>query len=139
MSRYLTCINLIPIGLIYIFNYITENKKFNNLISINNFCFNDYKRFSIIISICILINTSSFLKTIYQTPITYNTRLENFRIFKQACSDNFKDNFESTKTNFLKLKRYYGANYPPLPDAKEFKNFQKYLNSNFCKITIKTN
>ena len=139
VSRYLTCINLIPIGLIYIFHYLIENKKFNNIISSNNFNSYKYKQFSIIISICLLLTSSSFLKTIYQIPITYNTRLENFRIFKQSCSDNFKENIEITKSNYAKLKTYYGANYPPLPDAKEFKNFQKYLNSNLCEITIKTN
>ena len=135
VSRYLTCINLIPIGLLIIIYYLIC--KDNNFIR-SNFDNKTKSNLLIVLCLCILLNGSSIFQTIYQTQIAFNTRLENFRLFQKTCLLNKNSNnyFESIRSNFSKMKTYHGVNFPPLPDANKFERFQSYLNSNFCEINF---
>lgn len=138
VSRYLTCINLIPIGLIYVFHYLNskkllENKKLNILIE------EKYFQFSSIITLCLILNLSSILLTTYQTPIVYKTRLNNFEIFRESCAFDFKNNVDLIRSNYSRFKTYHGVNIPPLPDANKFEIFKNYLNSDICEAVNQLN
>ena len=131
VSRYLTCINLIPIGLLIIFYYLICMD--NNLIT-SNLNIKSKRTLSIIMSFCFLLNGTSIFKTIYQTQLAYKIRLENFKVFQQTCLLNKNNNnITSIRSNFSKLKKYHGVNFPPLPDSDDFEKFRIYLNSNFCE------
>ena len=135
VSRYSTCINLIPLGLIFLYHFSNNKELFRNK-PIKTLSFsNNYFQLSLVTLICLIINTSAFFKTIAETPITLNTRISNFNIFKETCSEKIKSDLNLVKSNYSKLKLYPGANFPPLPDANNFANFQKYLNSNICDST----
>ena len=138
VSRYSTCLNLIPLGLIILFHF-SNNKNFfkNQEASKNIFFSNNYFHLSLISIICLIINTSAIFKTISETPTALNTRISNFNIFKETCSENIKEDLNLVKSNYSKLSTYHGANLPPLPDANNFSNFQKYLDSNICEATNK--
>ena len=135
VSRYSTCINLIPLGLIILYHFSNNKELFRNE-PLKTLSFsNNYFKLSLVTLICLIINTSGIIKTISETPITLNTRINNFNIFKETCSEKIKSNLNLIQSNYSKLKIYPGANFPPLPDANNFSNFQKYLNSNICETT----
>ena len=135
VSRYSTCINLIPLGLIILYHFSNNKELFRDK-PIKKISFSkNYFQLSLVTLICLIINTSAFFKTISETPITLNTRISNFNIFKETCSEKIKSDLNLVKSNYSKLKLYPGANFPPLPDANNFSNFQKYLNSNICDST----
>ena len=134
VSRYLTCVNLIPIGMILIYSYLNSKTDKINISNKISYRLNSIQFFASIILVCILANTTSVIQTIYQTQIAYNARVENLRIFKESCKVNFKNNEFLIKSNFSKFRTFHGVNIPRLPDAKEFQNFKKYLNSDFCEI-----
>ena len=135
VSRYSTCINLIPLGLIFLYHFSNNKEFLKNQTSKKFSLSGNYFQLSLVTLICLIINTSAIFKTISETPITLKTRISNFNIFKETCSDNIKSNLSLVKSNYSKLKLYPGANFPPLPDANNFSNFQKYLNSNICEAT----
>lgn len=137
VSRYSTCINLIPLGLIILFHFSNNKELFRNQNSKTVTFSKNYFHLSLVSLICLIINTSTIFKTISETPTTLNTRISNFNIFKETCSENIKSDLNLIKSNYSKFRTYPGANFPPLPDANNFSNFQKYLDSNFCEATNK--
>ena len=141
VSRYLICLVLLPIGLIIIFYYtnnihekILIDKKFT-FKNRSNF-FSRVNTFNLIIIICILLNTTSFLKTIYESQISYNVRFQNFEIFKESCLKKSDLNKEIIlEENFYKLKDYLTTNKPPFPDSKNPEIFKNYIHSELCDLT----
>ncbi len=137
VSRYSTCINLIPLGLIILFHFSNNKELFINQTSKSVSFSKNYFHLSLISLFCLIINTSAIFKTISETETALNTRISNFNIFKETCSENIKSNINLIKSNYSKLRTFPGANFPPLPDANNFSNFQKYLDSNICEATNK--
>ena len=141
VSRYLTCLVLLPIGLIIIFyntNNINQEILIENKITFKerSFFFTKENSFYLIIIICILINTSSFLKTIYESQISYSVRFQNFEIFKESCLIKYDPNKEIIlEENFYKLRNYLTTNKPPTPDTKNPEIFKSYVNSDLCDLT----
>ncbi len=141
VSRYLTCLVLLPIGLIIIF-YYTNNINQETLIEkkINlkdRFYFlSKFDSFYLIIIICIVMNTTSFLKTIYESQFSYDVRFQNFQIFKESCLKKSDLNNEIIlEKNFYKLKDYLTTNKPPFPDSKNPEIFKNYIQSELCDLT----
>ena len=137
VSRYSTCINLIPLGLIILFHFSNNKELFRNQTSKSVSFSKNYFHLSLISLFCLIINTSAIFKTISETETTLNTRISNFNIFKETCSENIRGNINLIKSNYSKFITLPGANFPPLPDANNFSNFQKYLDSNICEATNK--
>ena len=121
--------------MIFLYHFSNNKEFLKNQTSKKFSLSGNYFQLSLVTLICLIINTSAIFKTISETPITLKTRISNFNIFKETCSDNIKSNLSLVKSNYSKLKLYPGANFPPLPDANNFSNFQKYLNSNICEAT----
>ena len=141
VSRYLTCLVLLPIGLIIIFYYTNNN---NQEISIKkqitlkdqSYFLSKVNSFYLVIIICLLINTTSFLKTIYETHLSLNIRSENFEIFKESCLQKSNPNKEIIlEEHFYKLRNYLTTNIPPFPDTKNPDIYQNYINSELCDLT----
>ena len=138
VSRYLTCLVLIPIGLLFLFEKTNNEKVFlnkKNSIKAKIFSFSKFNFLNLIIIICLILNTTSFLKTIYESHISYNIRYKNFKIFQEACSVKSTLNDEFIKENFSRLKKYHTTNIPPLPDSDNIEVYKKYINSDFCDKT----
>ena len=141
VSRYLTCLVLIPIGLIILFYYTTN---INNDFSLykktflkSKFSFLSKSNcFYLVIIICLILNTNSFFKTIYETDVSFKIRSQNFEIFKRACLKNSDPNKEfKLEENFYQLKSYLTTNIPPHPDAENLKTYKNYVNSELCDLT----
>ena len=91
---------------------------------------------NLIIIISLILNTNSFLKTIYESHVSYNIRYKNFKIFQEACFTKLSPNKEFIiEDNYSRLKKYHTTNIPPLPDADNLEVYKKYINSDFCDKT----
>ena len=139
VSRYLTCLVLIPIGLLILFQKTNNEKVYlieKNSTKKNIFDSSKSNLLNLIIVICLILNTNSFLKTIYESHLSYNIRYKNFKIFQEACSTKLNPDKEFIiEENFSRLKKYHTTNIPPLPDADNLNVYKKYINSDFCDKT----
>lgn len=130
VSRYHTCLVLIPIGLILI---MTNNQLYLDKICNYKIIEDKISKFSIIFVIIVLINSSSLFQTIFETQIVFKTRLENFNVFKDTCTiSNLPNKNFLIKNNFKKLREYHGVNFPPEEKANKIEVFQNYINSDLC-------
>ena len=141
VSRYLTSLNLIPIGLIiigaYFYNKELEIIREKHFKSKN--MFNENLNFFIFSLVLILIiNSSSIFKTIKETKEIYTLRQQNFEKFINVCKLNenkiIKD--EELLEYHQNFKESFAVNIPPLPRAKFFGDFKKYVNSDLCELTV---
>ena len=139
VSRYLTCLVLIPIGLLIIFQKTNNEKVFiNTNKSTNETILNSSKSnfLNLIIIICLILNTNSFLTTIYESHLSYNIRHKNFKIFQEACLTKLEPNKKFIlEENFARLRKYYTTNIPPLPNTDNIEIYKQYINSEFCDKT----
>lgn len=139
VSRYLTCLVLIPIGLLIIFE---NTNNINFLIDKNKFVY--YKKnissklntLYLIIIFCLILNATSFFQTIYESHVSANVRYENFKIFKESCLNRINPNKDVIlEKNFNKLKNYHTTNIPPFPNVENLENYKNYVNSDLCDKT----
>ena len=141
VSRYLTSLNLVPIGLIIISAYffskeleINHEKNLKSKYKLNK----NFNFFIFSLAALLIINSSSIFKTITETKIIYNDRQENFEKFINICKLNENEKIEDQE--LLKYQQRFkesvAVNIPPLPRAKFFGDFKEYVNSDLCELTV---